>query len=248
MESKVVRAHERTEQIGCAAVIDGREAGCAATMGHPRTSFWKRCYLPPTTRTVIAASILVAATLRPDAFCQAGGKEVAQKMVLTVFTAVNSYLTEYGRWPSVVEQIDRDSYPKADITVGDLKLGAKFPNSALFNVIRSIPETSNIRNANNPRRIVFLEVNRVADPARPRSGFLDKDGDPALRGCLFDPWGREYLIALDYDGSGSVKGPNGENVKAGVIIWSAGPDGESGTEDDIRSWQPDEKTNAQPAP
>jgi hypothetical protein len=201
-----------------------------------------------TIRTFILGLILVAASISPNALGQAGGKEVAQNVVLTVFTAVNSYLKEYGRWPSVVEQIDRDSYPKTDITVGDLKLGAKLHNSALFNVVRSIPESSNIRHANNPRRIVFLELNRVADPARPRSGLLDKDGNPALRGCLFDPWGREYLITLDYDGSGTVKGPGGENVKAGVIIWSAGPDGESGTEDDIRSWQPAKNGDAQPAP
>lgn len=93
-----------------------------------------------------------------------------------------------------------------------------------------------------------MEVNRVAEPARPRSGFLDEGGDPVLRGCLFDPWGREYMIAVDYDGSGTVKGPGGEEVKAGVIIWSVGPDGESGTEDDIRSWQSEAKGDAQPAP
>ena len=194
-----------------------------------------------TIRTLILGALLLAAFPETTAFGQVGGKEVAQKLVLTLLTVVDNYRTEYGRWPSVVEQVDRSSYPKADITVGDLNLGAKFPNSTLFNVIRSIPETSNVRHANNPRRIVFFEANGVVDPARPRSGFLDKDGDQVLRGCLFDPWGREYMIAIDFDGSGTVKGPGGEEVKAGVIIWSVGPDGESGTEDDIRSWQPEAK-------
>lgn len=202
--------------------------------------------MPLTLRRLTLALVALAVSVGPDASGQAGDEAVARNLVLAIVTAAKNYMTEYGKWPSVVERIDGTSNPKKDLVVGDLPLGATFHNSTLFNVLRALSETSNIRHANNPRRIVFLESNSVADPAQPRSGFLNRDGDLAQRGCLFDPWGREYLIALDYDGSGSVIAPNGEIVQSGVIVWSAGPDGESGTADDIRSWQPAPKGDPQP--
>jgi len=168
---------------------------------------------------------------------RADEKSEAKNHVLMIVAAAKSYRTEYGVWPSVIERTDNSPRPAKDLTVGDPSLGAAFHNSALFNVLRSIAETSNRDSANNPRRIVFVEARTAVNSARPTSGFADaKVADPHQRGCFFDPWGREYFVRFDYDESGVVESFAGRAVKEGVIAWSVGPDGIAGTEDDITSW------------
>jgi general secretion pathway protein G len=49
---------------------------------------------------------------------------------------------------------------------------------------------------------------------------------------LSDPWGFEYQYAY----------PGEHNVKKKPDIWSVGPDGEEGTEDDIGNWKAEEGT------
>jgi hypothetical protein len=162
----------------------------------------------------------------------------AKASVQAIIAAMKSYYMEYARWPSVVEVSENSPYPREDLTVGELTFGATYHNNVLCDVLRAIPETSNARHAKNARRHIFLEARTVADPNQPRAGFLDnKEARPEQRGCFFDPWGREYLVRIDYDGSETVNTPYGEAVKAGVIVWSVGPDGKAGTADDITSWR-----------
>jgi hypothetical protein len=181
--------------------------------------------------TLVAAVAWLTETSRADETSE------AKKHVLMIVTAAKNYRAEYGVWPSVIQRNVDTSRPAKDLTVGDPAFNAAFHNSALFNVLRAIPEGSNAEDANNPRRIVFFETRSVLDPSRPTSGLVGKDAsDPKQRGCLFDPWGREYFVRFDYDESGSVEGIAGGTVKAGVAAWSVGPDGKAGTRDDITSW------------
>ncbi|MCB1198347.1 MAG: type II secretion system major pseudopilin GspG [Bdellovibrionota bacterium] len=54
----------------------------------------------------------------------------------------------------------------------------------------------------------------------PKQGFMKKKSIPV------DPWQGEY----NYDGAGSRSG-------FGYDLWSNGPDGEEGTDDDITNWE-----------
>ena len=70
----------------------------------------------------------------------------------------------------------------------------------------------------NPRSVVFM-------PLRASTTSLN------------DRWNQAYQVALDddYDNSVTVPGRS-EPLRRQVAVWSLGPDGESGTPDDIASW------------
>ncbi len=51
-------------------------------------------------------------------------------------------------------------------------------------------------------------------------------------GSLKDPWGYEYRYRFP-----------GERSEDTYDLWSVGPDGEDGTEDDIKGWQDDSETS-----
>lgn len=70
-----------------------------------------------------------------------------------------------------------------------------------------------------------------------KDGLLrNEDGSYAE---LFDPWGSPYHVLLDYDYNNQLRAPfTGKIIPdKKILIWSPGPDKESGTEDDIRSWE-----------
>lgn len=60
---------------------------------------------------------------------------------------------------------------------------------------------------------------------------------------LLDPWGNPYHLLFDYDQDGKLVEPfTGEIIhNEGILIWSNGPDGKSGTpetnEDNIYAWK-----------
>jgi len=56
---------------------------------------------------------------------------------------------------------------------------------------------------------------------------------------LFDPWGSPYHVLFNYDYDDELRDPfTGKIIKnQKVLIWSPGPDGKSGTADDICSWK-----------
>lgn len=51
-----------------------------------------------------------------------------------------------------------------------------------------------------------------------------------------DPWGADYHVVLDTTGNNAVTVPEGP-INLTAAVWSDGPDGVSGTGDDIRSWR-----------
>jgi type II secretory pathway pseudopilin PulG len=75
-------------------------------------------------------------------------------------------------------------------------------------------------NDSNPRRTEYMDFHLNTDE------FLD-------------PWKNRYRVVLDsapYDGRVDIPG-HGSGLKFSAVSWSTGPDGESGTADDVCSWK-----------
>ncbi len=155
----------------------------------------------------------------------------AKNDLVQIVTAVNAFYTEYGKYPLVT----------ADTIYGP----AANPNSLLFNALRGI-------SAENPRKIVFISPPDAKDTSKPRSGIGTSTGS----GQLFDPWGSPYYVSIDGNYNNQIDtNPYSSNagstpLRAGVIAWSFGRDGQSesasgtpgnkntGTnKDDVISWQ-----------
>jgi len=54
-----------------------------------------------------------------------------------------------------------------------------------------------------------------------------------------DPWGNAFEYQVDENRDGVIPEPDtGDSLRAGVIAWSAGPDGDYDTwEDNIKGWE-----------
>lgn len=72
-------------------------------------------------------------------------------------------------------------------------------------------------NNQNPRRISYMDFHRDTETFK-------------------DPWGNLYRVSFDDDYNGSVVIPGGVQPVS-VAAWSAGEDGQDGTDDDIKTWR-----------
>ena len=156
----------------------------------------------------------------------------ARNDLTQIVTAVNAFYTEYGKYPLAT----------ADTIYGP----AAASNAALFNELRATAAQTQ-----NPRQIVFISPPDAKDPVKPRSGIGTSTGT----GQFFDPWGGAYHLEIDGNYNNQIDlNPYSTNagsspLRAGVIAWSFGSDGQSqststpsdkntGTnKDDIISWQ-----------
>ncbi|HEV2842794.1 MAG TPA: prepilin-type N-terminal cleavage/methylation domain-containing protein [Chthoniobacterales bacterium] len=156
----------------------------------------------------------------------------ARNDLAQIVTAVNAFYTEYGKYPLAT----------ADTIYGP----AATSNAPLFNELRATAAQTQ-----NPRQIVFISPPDAKDPARPRSGIGTSTG----AGQFFDPWGVAYHVEIDGNYNNQIDAnPYSTNagsnpLRAGVIAWSFGKDGQSqststpsdkntGTnKDDVISWQ-----------
>lgn len=75
----------------------------------------------------------------------------------------------------------------------------------------------------NPRHTRYMDFHKYYTEQSGFTGFKD-------------PWGNVYQISLDEDYDNQVTGNNGQKLNHIAVAWSMGPDGESGTGDDICSW------------
>jgi prepilin-type N-terminal cleavage/methylation domain-containing protein len=181
--------------------------------------------------TVIA--ILIALLFPAFQGVQDQAKRTQAKNDLTqIVTAVNSFYTEYGKYP-LSAAIDTTLGPGGDPPT----------NQMLFNPLRGLDLVL------NPRQIVFISPPDVKDTANPRSGI---GTDASNAGQFFDPWGKNYVARIDGDYTNQVANPYTQNAGAptlqiGVIAWSLGKDGLGGdgssdknaddAADDVISWQ-----------
>ena len=112
--------------------------------------------------------------------------------------AFHQYYTEYGKWPvSTVEPFTMN----VDATMVKILQGKG-----------TDPAVSVLPYQGNPRNIVFLEI---------------KAADVDATGAYLDPWKRVYNCTFDTSYDNTIQDPfdNTKTVTAGVLVWSAGPDG-----------------------
>lgn len=180
-----------------------------------------------------------------------------------VVVAANSYYTEYAKFPLLRPPGVANAQASRDEWLGDPNTGAPARTNALMFTLRSLPQGANQNHAANPLRIPFFEWKSafVSRDGKPRNGIFDRstyEGLPSadIDGCLFDPWGHEYIIILDSNGDESLDltgiyydftGAAAPRKRVGVI--SLGKDGQLGTNgdrfyrkedtksDDIISWE-----------
>ena len=208
---------------------------------------------PPATRhraftlielLVVIAIIAILVGLLFPAFkaVQTQARQTQAKNDLTqIVNAVNSFYTEYGKYPMS---------QTADTTFGPG--GAPATNETLFTELRgctanagSCPAAATI----NTRQIVFISPPDVKDGTNPRSGIGTAT---ANKGRYFDPWGNNYTIRIDGDYNNQVANPYTTNAGAnplqiGVVALSLGSDQSGGVgsadknsgtaADDVISWQ-----------
>ena len=139
-----------------------------------------------------------------------------------VVATMSKYRMEYNRWPELSEVAEGYS--------GTTKEWVDIMNPEITT------GTAAKRDKNNFRQLRFLEMGK---------GMKIESGE--YEGGFGDPWGHSkgrvpYLYALDDDGDGHVKNPDPEKsdelIRADVIAWSAGPDGDFSTwKDNVGSWE-----------
>jgi prepilin-type N-terminal cleavage/methylation domain-containing protein len=160
----------------------------------------------------------------------------AKNDLTQIVNAVNSFYTEYGKYPTSATTDVAATYGPG---------GANTENGVLFKELRAITSTL------NTRQIVFINPPNAKDQTIPRSGIKTSTGG------YYDAWGTEYAIAMDANYDNQVTNPYGNNngagpdpLRQGVIAWSLGADGCLGTKqtgggcdgiftnsDDVISWQ-----------
>jgi prepilin-type N-terminal cleavage/methylation domain-containing protein len=191
--------------------------------------------------TVMAVIAILVGLLFPafTSVMERARKTQAKNDLTQIVTAVNAYYTEYGK------------YPLLSTATSDTIYGGGTSNADLFYTLRAVAGgTLNAANAANPRKIVFINPPDAKDQTNSRSGIKTSDGQ------WYDPWGTPYAIEIDgnYDNQILVN-PYALNAGAtplqiGVIAWSFGKDGQSGSVpgpasdkstgtniDDVISWQ-----------
>ncbi len=197
--------------------------------------------------TVIAIIAILMGLLFPaiSAVKENGRKVQAKNDVMQIVTAVKAYNTEYGKYPAV-EDSNSSNNSEEEAAVGDPAAEIQVNNNALFNTLRALPDGLNTNHKYNPRRVVFFEGKSVANPAQPRAGFVEKGADD-MKGCFYDPWGKQYNVVLDsnYDNQVSVKKyysdvKEDESPRVGVVAFALGKDNKLGTDGDKKIQEADD--------
>lgn len=139
-------------------------------------------------------------------------------------TAINNYRNEYNRFPV---RAGASSDPEVELSSG----------SPLLKVLLG----ENVDKL-NPKTESFMEVKMGKGGA---GGLVGQDGSFSL----VDRWGQAYHVIMDANADNRVPNPDARNADSsiagdtpktlfyGVIAFSAGPDKQFGTADDIVSWR-----------
>jgi len=215
--------------------------------------------------TVIAIIAILMGLLLPavNAAKNAAKKAAAKNDLTQLVTAVKQFYTDYGVYPlpSGASNTTDVEYGGTPGTTTGLS-GAD--NEPIVDILRAYTASgSNINSQINTRQTIYLDVPNVKDSTNPKNGLGTGTGK-ATQGDWYDPWGRNYVVAIDsnYDGyvsAGVLLGytdlnyvalPSGsqgsKGVQTGCVAGCFGGDGVRGTSqsqnvfngsDDILSWQ-----------
>ncbi|MEO0415354.1 MAG: hypothetical protein AAF226_10425 [Verrucomicrobiota bacterium] len=166
---------------------------------------------------VIAVLLLIGILVMPigaKTAIEAAKTAAAKTDANNLRVSVLSFLAEYRSFPFEVEpekQIKSEPY--------------------LMNILMATKASEE-----NPREIVFYS----GRPARVEAGapVHGVHSDGADNYSLYDPWGSLFRVVFDSDDDNRIAHPfSGASIGARVLVWSPGPDGIDGTDDDVKSWE-----------
>jgi prepilin-type N-terminal cleavage/methylation domain-containing protein len=133
--------------------------------------------------------------------------------------ALDKYYSEYNKMPSLgsSEQMTADGESGAKLLT--ILLGKEDSNGDM----------------QNPRQIAFLTA-RISKNKK-QGGLVYSNGNQ-VQG-MYDAWGRPLNIKFDDDYDDEISSPlnQGDIIRQKrAIVWSFGPDGKFGDNDEVKSW------------
>ncbi len=198
---------ERTGQLAEGFVVDGNS--CRYGMVRQEVS-------------IILGILVICLSLVVSSLCAIHRRSVrvmVEADIQKLLRAGREFYSVYGVWPTT----HGNEY-------GDFRYGGEVSNAEVLNVLRAVDAVGNMDHSVNPKRIHFSEFEFAGD------GYSGLNAE----GVLVDPWGYAYQIVMDTDLDGSCEIRNsvyGRRSGKGIVVWSMGADGVSGTRDDILSWE-----------
>ena len=215
---------------------------------------------------VIAIIGILAAMLLPalSAAKKAAQKAKAKSEMSSIVTAIQSYDSDYSRFPVSTTTQNTANAAGSDFTFGGTVLGST-ANAEVVAILMDITNTTvtsvNANHQKNPKQVKYLNATMVSSATMPGVG-------PDL--IYRDPWGNPYVISMDLNYNGmcvdsfygrnsvstgglnglvqdsSMAGPNNWAYRGTVMVWSAGADGKVNNavnaksdvnKDNVLSWQ-----------
>jgi len=172
--------------------------------------------------------LVIVATLASVGFAVMTSVIVKAKMVsaqsgaVGLENALKHYVVDYGSFPAQLRAAGEEKEGvAADVYLMDILLG--------------------INTIENPRAIRYYDGKGASNSGK-GVGILFDEGNQDSSGTLVDTFGGAYRVIVDSDGDGRVPNPDPDGKQQwlwqGVLVFSAGPDGDLETWDDnIRSWK-----------
>lgn len=143
----------------------------------------------------------------------------AQVEIKNLVGAISKYEAEYNRYPCPTNAAE------------DVTFGLNGKNDAIIDILRDIDSPNNPNHARNPRRVNFIDAKLATSTNMPGIG---------PDGTWRDPWGRAYIITIDYNYDNVARDAIYGDIQTPVVVWSLGPDPNI-REDDIKSWTSSKK-------
>lgn len=163
-------------------------------------------------------------------FLKRGRASAAQTVISTIKTGFTDYYNDYSRYPGSSNPESRNGGAGLD------EDGISF-DSMEGNEITAI--ATGIDPIQNPKLKNYL-TNVPATDTRSKPGIYFNNNEDAPEFTICSPWGKPYYIQFDQNYDGELIPTISRNHKAlidiPIVVWTHGPDGNLGTEDDVKSW------------
>jgi hypothetical protein len=170
--------------------------------------------------TTVGITLLAAAGfLAGNAAIEKARTITATAAALSIQSSITSFHAQFGVWPAE-GNTDAQFTTDKNLELLQVLLGTDSPLTQKL----------------NPDAIQFL----VIKEGKNNKGGIIYQADGTTPQGIYDPWGAPYQIVIDLDFNDEIQvpSPTGTTTLTGqnVAVWSNGPDGKSGTKDDVRAW------------
>jgi prepilin-type N-terminal cleavage/methylation domain-containing protein len=170
---------------------------------------------------VVISIIIVLAAMSFAAITTVNRKKdalLSKSMVTDLSFALNSYYESYNRLPSVGGSDELTADGQAGVELLKILTGKEDPASDM----------------QNPKGLNFLTTKIGTNK---KQGGLIYSGSEVVG--MYDAWGQALHIKFDNGSTNEIPDPTkpGDVVRQKrVIVWSFGPDGKVGDNDEVKSW------------